>query len=106
MIDRQKQETDLARARVDLLQTLNQMNQKVATAIRKAVRPRTLLCINPILSIAIALGAGVLTGTLTKRRDKFIPIATGSLLAVLGYAKARSALVSEELGPRTQRSES
>jgi ElaB/YqjD/DUF883 family membrane-anchored ribosome-binding protein len=66
-----KIEDDLARARQDQRQTLEQVRQKVATAGTRLIRPENLLRINPFVTIGLATAVGFAAGSARNRTEKF-----------------------------------
>jgi hypothetical protein len=81
-------EDDLARARQDLSQTLEQVNQKIAAAGTRLIRPENLLRISPVLTVGLAVAAGFAVGSARNRGEKFGAFAIGLLVGVAFRARA------------------
>jgi len=80
-------EDDLAQARQELHQTLEQVNQKVAAAGTRFIRPRNLLRAKPVLTIGLAAAAGYAFGSARNRREKFGAFAIGLLVGIAFRAR-------------------
>jgi len=83
-------EDDLARARQDLSQTLEQVNQKVAAVGTRLIRPENLLRINPVLTIGLAAAAGFAVGSTRNRGEKFGAFAVGLLIGIAFRSRTTS----------------
>jgi hypothetical protein len=83
-------EDDLARARQDLSQTLEQVNQKVAAVGTRLIRPENLLRINPVLTIGLAAAAGFADGSTRNRGEKFGAFAVGLLIGIAFRSRTTS----------------
>jgi hypothetical protein len=75
-------ENDLAQARQDLHQTLEQVNQKAAAIGTRLIRPENLLRIKPVLTIGLAAAAGFAAGSTRNRGEKFGAFAIGLLVGI------------------------
>jgi len=75
-------EDDLAQARQDLHQTLEQVNQKVAAVGTRLTRPRNLLRAKPVLTIGLAAAAGFAFGSSRNRGEKFGAFAIGLIVGI------------------------
>ena len=75
-------ENDLAQARQDLHQTLEQVNQKVGLVGTQFIRPENLLRVKPALTICLAGIAGLMVGAARKEGESFGAFAMGLVVGL------------------------